>query len=124
MARTPRISDTEWELMQVLWQRSPLAVGELLAALQARDPSWHPKTAQTLLTRLVRKRAVGFKRDGRTHRYRPLVSEAECVAVASSSFLERVFGGSLRPLLVHFVERGKLTRKEIQELKDLLDQHG
>jgi BlaI family penicillinase repressor len=52
------------------------------------------------------------------------VSEADCVFAASESFLDQVFGGSLTPLVAYFVERRKLTRKQINELKELLDQEG
>jgi hypothetical protein len=70
-----------------------------------------------LLNRLVKKKAVGFQRDGRTHLYRPLVKEADCVSAASESFLERVFGGSLTPMLAHFVQQRKLSAAEKRELK-------
>ncbi len=123
MPAIPRISETEWEVMKVLWARSPLTAGAVVAALQAGDPTWHPKTAQTLLGRLVRKKALGVTKEGRVHQYRPLVSETDCVAAASDSFLDRVFGGSLQPLLAHFVERRKLSPAEVRELRALLRKH-
>jgi len=49
-----------------------------------------------------------------------LVAEKDCVAAESNSFLDRVFGGSLQPLLTHFVENRKLSSAEIAELKRLL----
>ena len=52
----------------------------------------------------------------------PLVKEADCVKAVSESFLERVFGGSLRPMLAHYVEHETLTAAEIKELKRILDQ--
>jgi BlaI family penicillinase repressor len=122
MKPTPRISETEWEVMKVLWAKSPLTAGEIVAALVAIDATWHPKTAGTLLNRLVKKRAVGFQKDGRTHLYRPLVKETECLTAASESFLERVFGGSLTPMLAHFVQQRKLSVAEKRELKRLLDE--
>ncbi len=117
----PRISETEWEVMQVLWAKAPRPTGDIVAALRTHDPTWHPKTVQTLLTRLVRKRAVGFKKEGRSHLYRPLVSERQCVDAASESFLGRVFGGSLAPMVAYFVERKKLTEAEIRELQRILN---
>src|SRR5262245_49838998 len=113
MKRTPKVSETEWEVMQVLWANSPLSSGEIIDALKAKDRTWHPKTAKTLLNRLVKKKALGFQKEGRAYLYRPLVKEAECVSAASESFLERVFGGSLKPMLAHFVEQRKLSATEI-----------
>jgi BlaI family transcriptional regulator, penicillinase repressor len=116
---TPRISGAEWEIMKICWNRSPASAREIIGALAA-NTEWHPKTVKTLLNRLVKKRALGFQKDGRAYLYRPLVAEKDCVAAESKSFLDRVFGGSLQPMLAHFVEHRKLSPPEIAELKTLL----
>jgi BlaI family transcriptional regulator, penicillinase repressor len=121
MKATPKISETEWEVMKVLWTKSPLAAAEIIESLTAADSSWHPKTAKTLLSRLVQKKALGFKKEGRAYLYRPLVKESDCAIAESESFLDRVFGGSLKPMLAHLVERKKLSAAEIRELKRLLE---
>lgn len=118
--KPPRISETEWEIMKICWNRSPVTAQEIIAALSAHD-DWHPKTVKTLLNRLVKKRALGFQKDGRIYLYRPLVAEKNCVAAESQSFLDRVFGGSLQPLLAHFAESQKMSPSEIAELKNLLN---
>lgn len=118
----PRISDTEWEVMRAVWAGHPCSAQEVIARLQAEDATWHPKTVKTLLVRLLRKRALTHRAEGRAYAYRPLVQEDECQAAASESFLRRVFGGSLRPMLAHFVQSRKLSPREIQELKRLLDE--
>lgn len=117
----PRISETEWEVMRAVWQGHPCAAREVIKRLARADSTWHPKTAKTLLSRLVAKRALACKQEGRAYLYRPLVSEADCQVHASESFVERVFGGSLRPMLAHFVERRKLSPVEIRELRQLLE---
>ncbi len=122
MKRVPRISETEWEVMKVVWAKGPCSAGEIIETLAGSDPSWHPKTVKTYLTRLVGKGALGFRKEGRAYQYRALVKETECVSAASESFLERVFGGSLKPMLAHFVEHKKLSPVEIKELKDLLEE--
>lgn len=118
----PRISETEWEVMQSVWAGHPCTAQQVVARLAVSDPTWHPKTVKTLLARLVRKGALAYKADGRTYVYRPLVTESACQAEASESFLERVFGGSLKPMLAQFVARQKLTPAQIKELKQLLEQ--
>lgn len=123
MKFVPRISDTEWEIMRILWLKHPLTANEIIEQLGTADSGWHPKTARTLLARLVRKGALEYEAQGRTYVYSPLVSEEDCVATASESFLDRVFGGSLKPMLAHFVEKQKLTRKDLEELKKLLDEN-
>ena len=120
MNSIPRISDTEWEIMRLIWRRHPVTANEVIQQLVAADASWHPKTARTLLARLVQKKALGYQSAGRTYVYSPLLQEEACLAAASDSFLERFFGGSLTPLLANFVESRKLTQRELSELKHLL----
>ena len=123
MKKIPRISETEWEVMKVVWAQTPCSAGQIIEALTRRDPTWHPKTVKAFLTRLVRKGALGFRKEGRAYLYRPLVKEKDSVDAASVSFLERVFGGSLKPMLAHFVERKKLSEEEIRELRSVLKNH-
>jgi len=120
MRKAPRISETEWEVMKIVWAQAPCAAGQIIAALQQADASWHPRTAKAFLNRLVKKQVLGFRKEGRAYVYRPLVRREDCADAASESFLERVFGGSLKPMLAHFVERDKLTPEEIRELRRLL----
>jgi BlaI family transcriptional regulator, penicillinase repressor len=121
MKAVPKISDTEWEVMRVVWDKHPIAARDVIQQLAESDASWHPKTVRTLLARLVRKEALRFDSANRAYLYWPLVAEHECVAVASESFLERVFGGSLKPMLAHFVGEGRLTEKELDDLRKLLN---
>jgi BlaI family penicillinase repressor len=123
MKKAPRISETEWEIMKVVWVEAPCSASQIIKLLTRTDPTWHPKTVKAFLNRLVKKRVLGFEKEGRAYLYRPLVREDECVGAASESFLERVFGGSLKPMLAHFVERKMLSPDEIQELKELLENH-
>jgi BlaI family penicillinase repressor len=120
MKKTPRISETEWKIMKVVWTLGPCSASQIIDTLAARDPGWHPKTVKAFLNRLVRKKVLGFKKEGRAYLYRPLVAEKDCVNAASDSFLDLVFGGSLKPMLAHFVEHRKLSDDEIRELRRVL----
>jgi BlaI family penicillinase repressor len=122
MASLPRISETEWEIMRVVWSRSPVTAADIIDDLSKNDPTWHPVTAKTLLNRLVKKGALGYSLDGRAYVYKALVRERDCVNAASSSFLDRVFGGSLHTMVAHFVENRKLSPKQVKELRKMLDE--
>jgi BlaI family transcriptional regulator, penicillinase repressor len=124
MKSFPRISGAEWEVMKAVWRGAPCTADEIIARLANSDPNWHPKTARTFLNRLVKKGALAFDKEGRAYLYKPLVTERECIDAASESFLKRVFGGSLKPMLAHFVEQKKLSEKEIRELRDILNKSG
>ena len=120
MKAHPRISESEWQVMKVLWARSPASAGDIIESPGLKGVM-HPQTVKTLLNRLIKKRALGFKKDGRAYLYFPRVEESECLTATSESFLDRVFGGSLKPMLAHFIEHDKLSAAEIGELKRLLD---
>ena len=92
----------------------------ILEALNATE-RWHPKTARTLIGRLVKKRALTYKEEGRAYVYRPGISEAEAVSHYSQSFLERVFDGGLVPMLAHFVQSRRLSSSDLRELRGVLD---
>ena len=53
MPALPRISETEWEIMKVVWDRHPIPAADIIERLTQADSSWHPVTAKTLLNRLV-----------------------------------------------------------------------
>jgi len=119
MPESPHISDAEWEIMRVVWQASPSTAADIVDRLSG-SKTWKPKTVKTLIGRLVQKRALGYHKDGREYAYFPLVNEEDCLREASRSFLDRIYGGSLKPLMVHFLESGKLSSEDIKELKALL----
>ena len=123
MANLPRISETEWEIMRVVWALSPVTAADIIDQLSKGDPTWNPVTAKTLLNRLVKKGALGYDLDGRAYVYKALVKERDCVNAASSSFLERVFDGSLSTMVAHFVEHRKLSAKQVKELRKALEEH-
>ncbi|HEY7089036.1 MAG TPA: BlaI/MecI/CopY family transcriptional regulator [Tepidisphaeraceae bacterium] len=120
MAGHPRISDAEWQVMAVLWDRSPLTAAQVVEALSPRS-GWSPKTIKTMLNRLVTKRALKFEEEGKRYLYRPAVTRQACVRGESRSFLRRIFGGKVAPMLAHFVEDAKLTPEQVNELRKLLD---
>jgi BlaI family penicillinase repressor len=105
--------------MKVLWAESPKTASEIVQVL-APTEDWHPNTVKTLLSRLHRKGALKVEKQKNMFLYRPAVSEADCVQTESESFLKRVFGGAVKPLLVHFVEKQKLSASEVDELKKIL----
>src|SRR4051794_33888719 len=119
MPKVPGISEAEWKVMKVLWTRSPQLSNEIIEALAKRE-DWHPNTVKTLLARLHKKKALGVKKEKNHYLYSPLVSQADCVQTESESFLMRVFGGSVKPLLMHFVDKQGLSSEDLNELKDIL----
>ena len=120
MKKTPEITQSEWKVMRVLWRKSPQPTYDITTEL-SRTEDWHPNTIKTLLSRLHKKRAVAVKKYKNLFLYSPLITEDESIHAESESFLQRLFGGSVRPLLVHFAEKEKLTREDLAELQRILE---
>ncbi|MCH8118950.1 MAG: BlaI/MecI/CopY family transcriptional regulator [Planctomycetes bacterium] len=121
MQKLPKIPESEWLVMRVLWSKGPLTANEVVKELTGKT-KWKPKTIKTLITRLMKKGAVKFEKEGRKYRYYPAVSEAECVRMERYSFVRRVYGGTTRPMLAAFLEDAKLSAEDISELKKILEQ--
>jgi BlaI family transcriptional regulator, penicillinase repressor len=119
MKKLPKISESEWVVMKAIWYENPITANRIVETL-ADTTSWSPKTIKTLLNRLVQKEAVGFKNEGRIYNYYPLIEEAVYLKEESRSFLKRVFGGALKPMLATLVESEDLSEEDIKELKRML----
>jgi predicted transcriptional regulator len=109
--------------MNALWQRSPLTANEVVEAL-AEKSGWSAATIKTMLNRLVAKRALRFRAEGKRYLYFPAVQRDACVRSETRSLVDRLFGGATAAMLAHFVEDARLSRKEIAELRRLLDEKG
>lgn len=116
-----KISPSEWEVLNIVWDRAPVSAPEVAAAL-ADETEWHAKTVLTFLTRLVDKGVLKVRRDGKLNLYTPRLTREQCVREESETFLQRVFRGATAPLLAHFVENAELTDTEVEELQRLLKQ--
>ena len=121
MKKLPKISESEWLVMQVLWKKSPLTANEIVEELAGKS-KWKPKTIKTLITRLMNKGAIKFEKEGRLYKYHPAVSKDECVRMERGSFVRRVYGGINKPMLAAFLEDAKLSAEDISELKKILEQ--
>lgn len=123
MKTLPRISDAEWQVMKVLWGKSPLAANAIVDALEPTT-TWNHHTIKTLINRLVKKRVIGFRKEGRRHLFFPRLEEADCVREENRSFLRRVYGGAVKPMLAAFIEEEDLSPQDIAELKEILNDKG
>lgn len=116
-----QISEAESVVMDVLWKRSPLSAEEVVSSLSGQQ-EWQEATVKTLLNRLLNKGAISAEKDGRRYLYAPVLQRAAWVQGESESLLARMFGGRVAPLVAHFSEHRKLSRKDIAELRKLLEE--
>ncbi len=114
----PKISDSELEVMRVLWRAGDaLPVTEIRETLQ-RSRGWEATTVKTLVSRLVTKGVLRQEKRSVFY-YSPLISEAEYNDWATHDLISRVYHGSARDLVAALVRSDGLTQSDIDELRDL-----
>ena len=115
------LSDGEWKLMKLLWQKSPRTIGELVSQLE-HDTGWSKTTIFVMLKRLISKGAVRVDNSGRIQQYYPLIERGDAAHSETDSFLTRVYDGSVGMLVSSLAGRKALSQKEIDELRRILDE--
>ncbi len=119
MADIPKVGEGEWFVMKALWERSPRSGSEIVEEV-SKDTDWSQSTILTMIRRLVKKKAIGVINED-VMKYYPLVEEGELKRIETDLFVKRVYKGSANVLLKNFLETGRLSEKEIEELKALLE---
>ena len=104
------LSNSEWKLMNRLWQTSPMTITELTAALR-EDTGWSKNTVITMLSRLEGKEAIRHEEGRRAKLYFPAVDREDKV-------------GGLGLLMSAMVEKNALTENDIAELSAILEKAG
>jgi predicted transcriptional regulator len=112
-------TDGELEILRVLWERGPSALGDVCAALR-RDREVATTTVATMLRVMLDKGLVRRKRDARGNRWSAAVSHAAAADSLVGKLVDGVFDGSAQRLVAHLVEGGRISAQELAELRALV----
>jgi len=116
--RVQKLSDTEMELMEVIWECTPPVTStELLALFAERGREWKAQTISTFLSRLVDKGALTATRHGRTNKYTPRISPEDYKLMETQHVLDGLYQGSVKNLISALYDGDKLSDEDIAELK-------
>lgn len=113
------LTNSEWYVLDCLWERSPLTVMELVERLSGKV-GWAKSTTITTLRRMEEKGLVHCQVTGRTRHYRPAVERRQAVRRETRSFLDKVYQGSVGLMVSAMADEKALSRAEIDELYDIL----
>ena len=116
--KSRRITESEWQIMELVWNSSGITQPQLMELLENK---WNKNTVHTFLKRLCDKGYLQVVKEVSPHRYIPLISRADCEKEERRSFLERIYQGSASRMVASLVREGGLTKKEISELRRLLE---
>lgn len=122
MRDIPKISETEWKVMKIIWNNPYITANGVIDILD-NSAEWNPKTVKTLLNRLLNKGVIYFEKEGREYKYYPLISKDECIKEENKSFLDRVYNGAYKIMIANFIENQDLTKEDIDDLKKILDKN-
>jgi BlaI family penicillinase repressor len=120
---TAELTEAEWEIMRVVWEKEPCAAGTVQEALAAtRD--WCYATVKLTMDRMVAKGFLEINRIRNLQLFRPCISEVEARRGELRKMLKRAFGGALTPMLKFLIEHEGLSKDEAAELRELAKKAG
>lgn len=114
------ISNSEWKIMEVLWEESPRTMTQITKEL-SEETGWTKHTVMTYLKRLEEKGALHFVEGEKAKLYYPDVKKEDAQLNETEEFLGKVFGGKLGLMLNAMVEQKALSQNEIEELYAILE---
>src|SRR5215467_11374952 len=113
---------SELEILRILWARGPSTVREVHEALSEKKALGYT-TVLKLLQIMTAKGSVRRDEGQRAHVYEVCQPATETKRQLAGDVLQRVFEGSARELLMHALEGRRTSKKELEELRRLLDEH-
>ena len=119
MVKPPKISDAELQVLQILWDESPLSATDLAARVGPAN-GWGLATVKTLLSRLLAKGAIEANAEGRRFNYRPAIEREAVAGRQAGKLVERLFGGRISPLVAQLAEQRDIDPEDLAELEALV----
>lgn len=115
------ITSKEWYIMNDLWENAPTTLMEITARME-QTTGWSKSTCATMLRRMTEKKLIGFEMRGKTKYFYPLADRDEEVVPETRNFLKRIYDGSVGAMMSTLVRQGSLSREDIEELSDILEE--
>lgn len=120
MKEVPQISNAEWQVMKIIWDKAPIKSLDVIKFLET-STDWKPKTIKTLIRRLLDKGVINYKEVGNTYIYDVVIPEKSYVEKETNNFLNKIYNGSLSHMMLNFIKHKKITNDEISELIKILE---
>ena len=122
MNKKYNITDAELEIMNLLWEEEALTLNEIVKKLSKGEEK-NKNTIKTLVYRLIEKGSVeSIIGEEKQNKFKAIVSKEKLLKKENENFLKRLYNGSTNKLLLNFVEEKKISKKDLQDLLDLIDE--
>ena len=113
------LSNSEWHIMENLWESSPKTATQLIKAME-EETGWAKSTTKTVLKRMKQKGCIAYREGTKAREYYPLLKREEVVESETSSFLNRIYNGSLGLLVNTLVKKQGIPDEEMEELYNII----
>lgn len=121
--KSPTLTEAELRLMEILWQKGPASVHQLLEALPP-TPALAYNSVLTTIRILEKKGYVQHVKDGRAHIYMPLVGREEATRFEIRNLVNRFFKNSHELLVLNLLEDKTIDSEELKRLRELVQSPG
>ncbi|MEL7024207.1 MAG: BlaI/MecI/CopY family transcriptional regulator [Pseudomonadota bacterium] len=115
------VSDSELVIMNALWRRSPMRSGEIVEAISATR-SWHKKTVNTLIRRLVDKGAIQYDKSPGAYLYYPAIDKDAYRVAKTTKLVSDLYDGKIAPMIATFAEADSLSDQDIAALEKVISE--
>ena len=115
-----QLSKAEEQLMQIIWKKDRAFMKDLIETYPDRKPA--QTTVATLLKRMQDKGFVGYKQNGRSREYFPLVRKKDYFSRHLNGMIKNFFNDSASQFASFFTKETNLSKKELEKLRSLIDQ--
>lgn len=119
VTKNPPLSDNEWAILQVVWNREPCTAPDVQEALQ-KEKSWAYTTVKTMMDRMVNKGLLKVEKIRNLHFYNTAITPTQAKKGEIMRTLKRAFNESLTPMMQFLIENNQLTDAEYVELERLI----
>lgn len=115
----PALSETQWEIMNVIWERQECSVADVWKRLNERRAVAR-NTVQTLIVRLEEKGWLTHNEEGSSFLYTPTVTREESQQSSVQRLIETVFEGSPDGLVLTLLNGGTLSKSEAERIRKMI----
>ena len=119
MKQEIRVTNSEWYLMNCLWEEHPRTLMQIVPILNERI-GWSKSTSAAMVRRMAEKGLIGYEEKGKTKYFFPKVKKEDVVVQETRDFLQRIYDGSVGMMMSALVRQNDLSKEDIQELQEIL----
>lgn len=119
MKQEIHVTNSEWYVMNCLWEESPRTLMQLVPLLK-EQVGWSKSTSATMVRRMSDKGLIGYRENGKTKYFYPKLKKEDVVVQETRDFLQRIYDGSVGMMMSALVQQNDLTKEDVQELQEIL----